>query len=85
MEHSPNFVQIINEELEKKNMKLLFWMDYGLMSFISKKPLHKLEDFKGKRIRVSGRYHDPAHPSLWGSSRIHGHGRDVYGPAAGDD
>ena len=54
VEHSPNFVRLINEELEKKNIKLIFWMDYGLMSFISKKPLHKLEDFKGKRIRVLG-------------------------------
>jgi tripartite ATP-independent transporter DctP family solute receptor len=54
VEHSPQFMQIINEELEKKNMRLIFWMDYGLMSFISKKPLHKLEDFKGKRIRVLG-------------------------------
>jgi tripartite ATP-independent transporter DctP family solute receptor len=54
VEHSKNFVQLINDEMQKKNMQLLFWMDYGLMSFISKKPLHKLEDFKGKRIRVLG-------------------------------
>jgi TRAP-type C4-dicarboxylate transport system substrate-binding protein len=54
VEHSPKFMQLINEELEKKNMRLIFWMDYGLMSFISKKLLHKLEDFKGKRIRVLG-------------------------------
>jgi len=54
VEHSKSFVQLINDEMEKKNMKLLFWMDYGLMSFISKKPLQKLEDFKGKRIRVLG-------------------------------
>lgn len=50
-EASPKFMQILDQELESKNLKMIFWMDYGMMSFIGKKPLRKLEDFKGKRIR----------------------------------
>lgn len=35
-------------------MKVLFWMDYGYTALIGKKPMRKLEDFKGKRIRGYG-------------------------------
>ena len=51
VEASLNFMKILDQELAAKDLKMMFWMDYGMMSFIGKKPLRKLEDFKGKRIR----------------------------------
>jgi tripartite ATP-independent transporter DctP family solute receptor len=46
--------RIISQDLEKVGVKLLYWMDYGMVDFISKKPIRVLEDFKGKRIRGYG-------------------------------
>ena len=46
--------EILKQDLEKAGVKLLYWMDYGMADFISKKPIKTLEDFKGKRIRGYG-------------------------------
>ncbi|HYB21070.1 MAG TPA: TRAP transporter substrate-binding protein DctP [Thermodesulfobacteriota bacterium] len=51
---SPGVRGLIDKEFEAKGVKFLFWMDYGFMSFIGKKPIRTLEDFKGKRIRGLG-------------------------------
>ena len=40
------------KELEKVGVKPLFWMQDGSIGFATKTPLKKLDDFKGKRIRV---------------------------------
>lgn len=46
--------EILKTDLEKVDVKLLYWMDYGAADFICKKPLRTLEDFKGKRLRAFG-------------------------------
>jgi tripartite ATP-independent transporter DctP family solute receptor len=51
---SPAVRQILGAVLEKQGIKLLFWIDFGGIAFVGKKPLRTMEDFKGKRIRSSG-------------------------------
>ncbi|MBI5592949.1 MAG: TRAP transporter substrate-binding protein DctP [Deltaproteobacteria bacterium] len=51
---SLQFRQLLEAEFEKKGVKLLFWMDWGTATFIGRKPLRTLEDFKGKRLRGHG-------------------------------
>jgi tripartite ATP-independent transporter DctP family solute receptor len=47
--------EILKEEFEMKaGVKLLRWMDAGLVGIISRVPLKTLEDFRGKRIRGVG-------------------------------
>lgn len=49
--------QIITKELEEKgNIKVLTIVDYGPVGIISKKPLNKLENFRGLRTRAYGEY-----------------------------
>jgi TRAP-type C4-dicarboxylate transport system substrate-binding protein len=49
--------QIISREFEEKaNMKILGVAEYGAMALLTKKPIRKLEDFKGMRIRANGEY-----------------------------
>ena len=51
---SPKVRGLLEKDFEAKGVKLLFWMDYGFMALIGKKPIRTLEDFKGKRIRGMG-------------------------------
>jgi tripartite ATP-independent transporter DctP family solute receptor len=51
---SPNVKNLLDKEFETRGVKILFWMDYGYTALIGKKPIKKLEDFKGKRIRGYG-------------------------------
>lgn len=44
--------KIMEKEMEKVGVKLLFWLEDATIGFVAKKPLHKLEDFKGMRIRA---------------------------------
>lgn len=46
--------EIVKQDLEKRDLHLLYWMDFGRIDFASKMPLKTLESFKGKRIRGSG-------------------------------
>jgi tripartite ATP-independent transporter DctP family solute receptor len=51
---SPHVKNLLDKEFESRDVKILFWMDYGYTALIGKKPIKKLEDFKGKRIRGYG-------------------------------
>jgi len=51
---SPGVRNLLDKEFESKGAKVLFWMDYGYTGLIGKKPIKKVEDFKGKRIRGYG-------------------------------
>ncbi len=51
---APKIRNLLDGEFENKGVKILFWMDYGFMTLIAKKPIKTLEDFKGKRIRGYG-------------------------------
>ena len=51
---SPGVRRVLDKDFESKGVKILFWMDYGYMTVIGKKPIRTLEEFKGKRIRVFG-------------------------------
>ena len=51
---SPDVRALLDKDFESKGVKILFWMDYGYMAVIGKKPIRNLEEFKGKRIRVFG-------------------------------
>ena len=52
---SPGFRKLIDPEFEKQGIKLLFRLDWGGSHLIaSKMALRRLEDFKGKRLRVHG-------------------------------
>ena len=46
--------EMVRQEMAKKGMEFLYWMDFGRIDFASKMPLKTLESFKGKRIRGSG-------------------------------
>jgi len=49
--------QIIKNDFEEKgNTKVLGFVEYGAGGIISKKPVGKLEDFKGLRTRAYGEY-----------------------------
>lgn len=53
--NDPVFRKILDDEMAKKGVKLLFRQTWGYsFGYASKKPLHKIEDFKGKRIRAHG-------------------------------
>lgn len=44
--------EVIKKDFEKTGVKHLFWMQDTSLGFTSKMPLHKLEDWQGKRIRA---------------------------------
>jgi len=49
------FREVLNAEMEKKGVKLMFRQTWGYsFGYASTKPLQKLDDFKGKRIRAHG-------------------------------
>ena len=44
--------KILEEELAKKHVKVVYWADYGFVQYANnKKPIKKPEDFKGLKIR----------------------------------
>ncbi len=51
---SPGVRNLLDKDFETKGAKVLFWMDYGYTGLIGKKPIKRMEDFKGKRIRGYG-------------------------------
>lgn len=51
---APRIRTILDREFENKGVKILYWMDYGYMTLIGKKPIKTVEDFKGKRVRGYG-------------------------------
>ena len=44
--------EAIKMEMEKANVRSLFWMQDSSSAFAAKEPLKKLDDFRGKRIRA---------------------------------
>lgn len=61
---------IVAKALEKKNVLLLNTIDYGEGTYITNKPLKKLEDFKGMRIRASTEYNTIQVLALGGASSL---------------
>jgi TRAP-type C4-dicarboxylate transport system substrate-binding protein len=51
---APGIRSLLEREFENRGVKLLYWMDYGFMTLIGKKPIKTLEEFKGKRVRGYG-------------------------------
>jgi len=51
---APRIKSLLDWEFENRGVKVLYWMDYGFMTLIGKKPIRTLEEFKGKRIRGYG-------------------------------
>jgi len=48
--------QIVSRDFENKNVKILSQIEYGSQTGISRKPISKVEDFRGLRIRAQGEY-----------------------------
>jgi tripartite ATP-independent transporter DctP family solute receptor len=69
--------EVLAQDLDKAEVKLLYWMDYGMADFISKQPLRTLEDFKGKRIRGYGELITESIRGLGGAPTFLGAG-EVY-------
>lgn len=61
---------VIAKGMKKNNVVLLNFIDYGASSCISKKPLNKLGDFKGLRIRASTEYNTIQVKALGGASAV---------------
>jgi len=51
---APRIRNILDREFGYRGVTILYWMDYGYMTLIGKKPIKTLEDFKGKRVRGYG-------------------------------
>lgn len=68
---------IIKQDFERKGMQFLYWLDTGLLIFVSRMPLNTLGDFKGKRIRAAGVMHVGAIRALGAAPTILGTA-DVY-------
>ncbi|MBI5580797.1 MAG: TRAP transporter substrate-binding protein DctP [Deltaproteobacteria bacterium] len=74
----PVFRQILDDEMAKKGIKLLFRQTWGYsFGYASKEPLHKIEEFKGKRIRAHGEMPAEIIKSLGAAPVFMGTG-DVY-------
>lgn len=61
---------VIGKAMEKKSVFLLNTIDYGEGTYITNKPLKKLEDFKGMRIRASTEYNTIQVQALGGASSL---------------
>lgn len=61
---------VIGKAMAAKNVLLLNTIDYGEGTYISNKPLKKLEDFKGMRIRASTEYNTIQVQTLGGASSL---------------
>lgn len=62
--------EIIGKAMEKRNTRLLNTIDYGEGAYITNKPIKKLEDFKGMRIRASTEYNTIQVQALGGASSV---------------
>lgn len=61
---------VIAKAMEKQNALLLNTIDYGEGTYITNKPLKKLADFKGMRIRASTEYNTLQVLALGGASSL---------------
>lgn len=76
--NDPVFRKILDDEMAKKGVKLMFRQTWGYsFGYASKKPLHRIEDFKGKRIRAHGEMPAEIIKSLGAAPVFMGTG-DVY-------
>ena len=76
--NDPVFRKILDDEMAKKGVKLMFRQTWGYsFGYASKKPLHKIEEFKGKRIRAHGEMPAEIIKSLGAAPVFMGTG-DVY-------
>jgi len=74
----PKFRKILDTEMAQKGVKLLFPQTWGYsFGFASKKQLHTLEDFRGRRIRAHGEMPAEVIRSLGAAPVFMGTG-DVY-------
>jgi tripartite ATP-independent transporter DctP family solute receptor len=69
--------EILRKEMEKADVKHLFWMQDGSAGFATKFPLKKMADFKGKRVRASTQMDTFTIKDLGGSPAFMG-GGEVY-------
>lgn len=70
--------EIINKDFEEKaNVKILAIYNYGGLGIISKKPVQKLEDFKGLRVRSPGKYYAVTNLAL-GAAPVNLSSGEVY-------
>ncbi len=83
---SPGVRSLLDKEFESKGVKILFWMDYGYMAVIGKKPIKTLEDFKGKRIRgYSAKFPREILKALGGGPGFPEHRGSLPGSPEGND
>jgi len=61
---------VIGKAMESKGAFLLNTIDYGEGTYITNKPLRKVEDFKGMRIRASTEYNTLQVQALGGASSL---------------
>jgi tripartite ATP-independent transporter DctP family solute receptor len=71
------FGDILQKGMEKVGVKVLYWMQDGKAGFATKFSLKKLEDFKGKRIRVPSEQASHTVKALGGAPAYMG-GGEVY-------
>jgi tripartite ATP-independent transporter DctP family solute receptor len=69
--------EILSKDMEKAGVKTLYWIQDGTDAFATKGPLKKLDDFKGKRIRVGTELGSHAVKNLGGAPAFMG-GGEVY-------
>ncbi len=69
--------EILFKEMEKAGVKSLYWIQDGTCAFATKAPLKKLDDFKGRRIRVGTELGAHAVKNLGGAPAFMG-GGEVY-------
>lgn len=69
--------EILWREMEKVGVKPIFWVQDGSIGFATKFSLRKLEDFKGKRIRVFSELGSHTIKALGGAPSFMG-GGEVY-------
>ena len=69
--------EILRKDMEKADVKLIYWSQDGSAGFACKYPLKKLSDFKGKRIRASTQMDTFTIKDLGGSPAFMG-GGEVY-------
>jgi TRAP-type C4-dicarboxylate transport system substrate-binding protein len=69
--------EILKKEMEKAEVKHLFWMQDASAGFATKFPLKKLADFKGKRVQASTQMDTFTIKDLGGAPAFMG-GGEVY-------
>lgn len=69
--------RLIQDLKEKGGVKLLYWIDFTWIDFMSRKPMRNLEEVKGKRIRAIGEEDSAAIRAMGGAPVVMG-GGEVY-------